>query len=248
MGRERHILIAGGSSTIGNAVAERLRSRGDQVIVTGRVASKGMALARAAGAWYVECDLDAAGDLMRMAGEVRSRVGALDGLVVAVGALHVARLSETTDDAWDAVLDANLVAPFLVAQTCLPLLRDGGSIVVVGSGTAQWPEMELGAYSVAKRAVERLCQVLAMECALRGINVNVVNPGELEMPMSATLGPAFRTIPPTPIPPLGRRTEPGDVVAVVEFFLSEGAEFCTGASLTVDGGLRAALRANKVRQ
>lgn len=248
MNNGRRILVAGGTSQVGSAIASRLARRGDQVILFGRNVQKGRSLATELSALFIEGDAAAAGDRTRLAAAVETGAGRLEGLVVTIGAVHVGRLSETTDEAWDAVLEANVVAPFLVAQICLPLLQNGGSIVFIGSGTAQWPDMELGAYSVAKRMLERLTQVLAMEAALRDIRVNVINPGEMASPMSAIAAAPLRTIPPTPIPPLGRRAEPEDVAAAVEFFLSDAAALCTGASLTVDGGLRAALRAHRVRQ
>lgn len=244
----RRTLIAGGLSTVGLAVARELAGRGDKVVITGRDPRMGAAAVAELGVDYVACDLADADGRATLAREAGFENDELDGLVVALGALHTARLSETTDGAWDAVLDANLITPFLVAQSCLPLLRDGGAIVFIGSGVADWPEMELGAYSVAKRMVTRMVQVLAMEAALRDIRVNVINPGEMDMPMSAMAAAPLRAIPPTPVPPLGRRAEAEDVATAVAFFLSENSAFCTGAALTVDGGVRAALRAHRVRQ
>lgn len=248
MDNGRRILVAGGTSKIGAAVAKRLLNKGDEVFVFGRNAQKGRALAAQTGAQFIAGDAASADDRARLSIEIQSNPGGLDGLVIAIGALHTARLSETTDEAWDAVMEANLVAPFLITQACLPFLQDGGAVVFIGSGTAQWPDMELGAYSVAKRMLERMTQVLAMDVALRNIRVNVVNPGEMGSPMSTAVASPLRAIPPTPIPPIGRRGDPDDVAVAVEFFLSDAAAFCTGASLTVDGGLRAALRAHRVRQ
>jgi NAD(P)-dependent dehydrogenase (short-subunit alcohol dehydrogenase family) len=248
MDNGRRILVTGGTSKIGAAVAKRFLNQGDQVFVFGRDVQKGRALAAETGVQFIAGDAASTDDRARLFAEIQGNAGGLDGLVVAIGALHTARLSETTDEAWDAVMEANLVAPFLIAQACLPVLQDGGAIVFIGSGTAQWPDMELGAYSVAKRMLERMAQVLAMDVALRDIRVNVINPGEMGSPMSTAVASPLRAIPPTPIPPIGRRGDPDDVAAAVEFFLSGAAAFCTGASLTVDGGLRAALRAHGVRQ
>ncbi|MBN9250731.1 MAG: SDR family oxidoreductase [Mesorhizobium sp.] len=239
--------MAGGTSQLGAAIAGRLVGKGDHVTLFGRN-SRNSSFVNEIGATVIEGDAAVATDRARLVEQLNVHPGGLHGLVVVFSAVYTARLSETTDEAWDAVLEANILAPILVAQVCLPLINNGGSIVFIGSGTSQWPEMELGAFSVAKRMLERMAQVLAMEVALRDIRVNVVNPGEIDLVVGEASLPPLRTLAPTAVPPLGRQTEPEDVAAAVEFFLSEGASFCTGTSLTVDGGTRAALRSHRVRQ
>ena len=247
MGEARNILLAGGTSRLGAVLAERLVRSGDRVLVFGRDAEKGSALAARIGVRFVAGAVDAGG-LELLSNDVRETITSLDALVVFIGARLVARLSETSDDDWDSVIDANLVAPFMVARASLSLLRDGGTIVFIGSGTALYPDMELGAYSVAKRALERMAHMLAMETALRDIRVNVVNPGQMPEPPHTLGEQSGREVGPTPTPPLGRGAEPEDVAAAVEFLISEASAFCTGTSVTVDGGLRSALRAHRVRQ
>ncbi len=248
MGGGRRILLAGATSGMGEAVARQLSRSDGRLFFFDRCSEKASRLASEIGAQTFQGQALDARDREQLAAEIRNSFGGLDAVVVMVGALHVARLSETTDDAWDGVLGSNLIAPFLIAQTCLPLVDTDGAIVFLGSGTAQRPDVELGAYSVAKRSLERMAQVLAMEAALRGIRVNVVNPGETESPSSSISAPHLREIPATPVPPLGRRAKPEDVACAIDFFVSEASSFCTGASLTVDGGLRAALRSHRVRQ
>lgn len=243
----RRVLVVGGASQLGAAIAGRLAGQGDHVTLFGRN-SRNSSFVNEIGATVIEGDAAVATDRASLVEYLGVHTGGLQGLVVVFSAVYTARLSETTDEVWDAVLEANIIAPTLVAQACLPLINNGGSIVFIGSGTSQWPEMELGAYSVATRMLERMAQVLAMEAALRDICVNVVNPGEMDLVVGETSLSSLRTFAPTPVPPLGRRTEVDDVAAAVEFFLSEGASFCTGTSLTVDGGTRAALRSHRVRQ
>lgn len=243
----RHVLIVGDSFGIGWSIANRLALQGYRITLFCHGGHKGDLLVPE-GISVVDGDAAAATDRARLVDLLMTFARGLHGLVIALGTLYTARLSETSDADWDAVLDANAIAPTLVVQACLPHLLDGGSIVFIGSGTAQWPEMELGAYSVAKRMLERMAQVLAMEAALRDMRVNVVNPGEMPGLGNAVAASSVRQLPATPIPPLGRHGEPDDVAAAVEFFLSDGASFCTGASLTVDGGVRAALRSHRVRQ
>ena len=83
-------------------------------------------------------------------------LGGLDALVVNAGVLHEAALSETSDEAWDAVIETNLLGPSLYAVACLPELRaaGGGSITMISSDAGVWGETTIGAYSVSKRGAE----------------------------------------------------------------------------------------------
>ncbi len=97
-------------------------------------------------------------------------LGGLDALVANAGVLHEARLSETDDGAWDAVLETNVVGYYLYAVACLPHLRraGGGSITMISSDAGVWGETAIGAYSVSKRAVNMLVNTLAVEAGPHG--------------------------------------------------------------------------------
>lgn len=247
--RDQRVLVTGGTSAIGRAIVERLGAEGCWVVFTGRDAERGAALAEATDTTFIEADVrepNAVELAIRKAAEV---FDGLEGLVLGAGVLHEARISETTDEAWDAVMETNLVAPFRFARASMPLLRagKGGAIVAIASGTALWTEMELGAYSVSKRALLWLSQMLAVEGAPQGVRVNAVCPGDVGAGMSAFVnGRGPRDHGSAMLPPAGRIGDPADVAGAVAFFLSADAGFCNGTSLTVDGGMRAALRASKV--
>lgn len=249
MPRSRRVLVAGGTSGIGAAIVTRLCRCGDRVLFTGRDVERGRSLTATTGAAFAHCvDMDA-NAIDRLLHQTRQRLGGIDGLVIAIGARPVARLSETTDETWDAVLDANLTAAFLLARDSLALFGEqGGAIVTIASTTAQWPDVELGAYSVSKRALEHLSRMLAVEGATKNIRVNCVLPGEAAAASATVAGHPVRDSGEAPIPPLGRSIRPEDVAAAVDFFLGAEAAFCAGASLVIDGGLGAALRASQVRQ
>lgn len=247
--RDQRVLVTGGTSAIGRAVVERLTADGAWVVFTGRDAERGAALAAATDSTFIQADVrepNAVEVAVRKAAEV---LDGLESLVLGAGVLHEARIAETTDAAWDAVMETNLVAPFRFARACMPLLRagDGGAIVAIASGTALWTEMELGAYSVSKRALLWLAQMLAVEGAPQNVRVNAVCPGDVGAGMSAFVnGRGPRDHGAALLPPAGRIGEPADVAGAVAFFLSPDAAFCNGTSLVVDGGMRAALRASKV--
>ena len=242
------VLVTGGTSGIGSGIVEHLCGEGAHVVFTGRDRVRASVLAQAIGAAFVAAEMSEPMAITAMVEEAVRSLDGLDGLVLSAGVLHQARLSETSDDEWDEIIDVNVVAPFLVARACLPHLRsDGGAIVAIASGTALWPEMDLGAYSVSKRALLSMTQMLAVETAPDGVRVNAICPGDTAAGMSALvngLGP--RDHGPPVVPPMGRLATPADVAAAVAFLLSPDAGFCSGTFLTVDGAMRAALRAHRV--
>lgn len=246
----RRVLVIGGTSQIGRSIVERLSRSGDRVVFNGRSIERGDALAEATGAHFIAGDFNAQQAPERVVAETLQMIHGLDGLVLGAGLLHTARISETTDAAWDQVIETNLIAPFRIAKAAMPALAEsGGSIVTVASGTAARTEFELGAYSAAKRAVLWLTNMLAVEGGPSGITANTVCPGDLPAGMrSIADAPQLRDLGPAPVPPTGKPAAAADVARAVDFFLCKGASSVSGAALTVDGAMRSALRAAKVHQ
>jgi len=241
-------LITGGSSGIGASIVERFRSEDAAVVLTGRDETRGRGVAARTGAAFVAADVrDAAGVAESVAAAVRL-LGGLDTLVANAGVLHEAPLSETTDAAWDSVLDTNLVGYYLYAVACLPHLRaaGGGSITMISSDAGVWGETAIGAYSVSKRAVNMLAQTLAVEAGPDRIRVNAVCPGDTTPGMATHVAGRNETSDPSSwiLPPLARVGTGADVAGAVTFFASPDGAFCNGSILLVDGGMRAAQRAS----
>lgn len=250
MGVNVRALVTGGTSGIGEAIVVRLRAAGAAVAFTGRDAERGAATAARTGATFVRADVRDAGAVAASLDAAASALGGLDALVLNAGVLHEAPLSETTDDAWDAVLETNLIGPYRYALACLPALRaaGGGSIVLVASDAGVWGEVPIGAYSVSKRAAIMLAQMLGTEAGPAGIRVNAVCPGDTLPGMATRI--EGRADPGDPagwlVPPVGRIGTAQDTAAAVEFFLSPDSSFVNGAVLLVDGGMRASLHAAAV--
>ncbi len=244
------ILVTGGTSGIGSSIVEYLCGEQALVVFTGRNEDRGSNLAQATGASFVPADLLNAKAIEGLVANAVDSLGGLDGLVLSAAAIHQARVSETSDAEWDQIMNVNAVAPFLVSRECLRHLRSNrGAIVAITSGTAQWPEMELGAYSISKRALLWMTQMLAVEVAPDGVRVNAVSPGDTHLGMAAFTGqPSSLSHGPPLTPPIGRLATSYDIARAVAFLLSPDAEFCSGAVLTVDGAMRAALRAHQVAQ
>jgi NAD(P)-dependent dehydrogenase (short-subunit alcohol dehydrogenase family) len=246
---DQRALVTGGTSGIGEAIVRLLTGEGARVVFTGRDEARGAAVAQATGAHFVTADARDGGAVTASVAEAVARLGGLDVVVLNAGVLCEATLSETSDEQWDAVISTNLVAQFRYAREVLPALREGGgSMVLVASDAGVWGETPIGAYSVSKRAVIMLTRMLAVEAGPSGVRVNAVCPGDTEPGMVTTVA-GRDTLPDTSDwtrPPLGRLVHARDVAAAVSFLASEQARSITGVDLLVDGGMRAALRANTV--
>ncbi len=217
---------------------------------TGRDPARGREVEQRTGASFVRADVRDPAQVRASVAAAEELLGGLDALVLNAGVLHEAPLSETTDQAWDAILETNVVGPYLYAVACLPLLRASkdGSVTAISSDAGIWGETAIGAYSVSKRALNMLVQTLAVEAGPAGVRVNAVCPGDTAPGMAThvegreesgdTSGWA--------LPPLARVGTGADVAAAVAFFASSDGAFCNGSLLLVDGGMRSSLRASAV--
>jgi NAD(P)-dependent dehydrogenase (short-subunit alcohol dehydrogenase family) len=243
-------LVTGGTSGIGASVVERMRSEGASVVCTGRDEHRGRDLAARLGADFVRADAREHSQVRDSVRDAVAKLGGLDALVANAGVLHEAPLSETTDEAWDTVLETNLIGYFRYAVACLPHLRagGGGSITMISSDAGIWGETAIAAYSVSKRAVNMLVQTLAVEGGPHGIRVNAVCPGDTAPGMATYVAGRDESSDPATwtLPPLARVGTGEDVAGAVTFFASGDGAFCNGSVLLLDGGMRAALRANSV--
>jgi NAD(P)-dependent dehydrogenase (short-subunit alcohol dehydrogenase family) len=241
-------LVTGGTSGIGASIVERFRSEGAAVVCTGRDATRGRRLASRTGADFVAADVRDGAQVLATVRTAVSMLGGLDTLVANAGVLHEAALSQTTDEAWDAVLETNLVGYYLFAVACLPHLHaaGGGSVTMISSDAGVWGETAIGAYSVSKRAVNMLVRTLAVEAGPDGIRVNAVCPGDTAPGMASHVAGRDETsdLSSWTLPPLARIGTGADVAGAVTFFASADGAFCNGSVLLVDGGMRAALRAS----
>lgn len=158
----------------------------------------------------------------------------LRGLVNNAGITHRNRLGHTERTDWDRVLAVNLTGPMLGIQALAPLMAEGSSIVNVGSSAglnAHYPV----AYTSSKWGLRGLTHVAATEYGPRGIRVNIVHPGFIETPMTATAPEAMRGAQ-LALTPLERFGQPDEVARVVAFLLSDAAAYVSGAEIPIDGG------------
>ena len=239
----RRALVTGGSRGVGAATAALLAEAGADVALTCRtrradaekVAARIRALGRKA---HVECgDHADPGVVDRIFAGVRDAFGRLDIFVANAGIWpeQETKLEDMAPDRWRETMEANLDSVFLTARAALPLMRAGGSIVLVSSTAGQRGEAGHADYAASKGALISLTKSLAVEYA-PAISVNCVAPGwiDTEMAASAYRGGARERIESSI--PLRRVASAADVAGPILFLCSPLARHVTGEILNVNGG------------
>ncbi|MFD9632708.1 SDR family oxidoreductase [Streptomyces violascens] len=244
----RTALVTGGSRGIGRAVALRLAAEGALVAVhyggSRAAAEETVALIDKAGgrAFAAQATFGENGAVDRLfeqlaAGLADHGADGLDILVNNAGVHSASSLAQLTEEELDRVLAINVRTPIFVIQRALPLLRDGGRIINVGSAATRIANSLQIAYTASKAALAALAPSLANELGRRGITVNTVEPGVVQTDMTA----GWTVVPEAvaglaAITALGRIGEPEDVADVVTFLASSQGRWITGQTIDVSGG------------
>jgi NAD(P)-dependent dehydrogenase (short-subunit alcohol dehydrogenase family) len=191
------------------------------------------------------CDVTEAAAPARIVGQALSSFGgpgSIDVLVNAAGIIASAGVADTTDEAWDAMMDVNVRAVFRLIREVVPhLAKSRGAIVNLSSvaGTRAFPGV--AAYCVSKAAVDQLTRCAALDFAPLGVRVNAVNPGVVvtnlhrRSGMDETRYAAFLEHSRS-THPLGRPGTPEEVADLIAFLASPSAAWITGETIAIDGG------------
>ena len=242
----RAVLVTGGGTGIGAAVARALAAGGDRVAILGRRAEALASVAAATGALDVVCDVSDAEQVAGAVSLVADRFGGLDGLVLNAGVMVPGGVSELSLADWDTLVAVNLTGSFLVARAALPfLLAARGAVVSVASVAALRASSEMGGYAATKAGLAMLTQSIAVDHAHLGLRANVVCPGwtvtemaDEEMasfgaPRGLGVAEAYELV--TSLVPQRRAARASEVAAVVAWLLSDAASYVNGAVIPVDG-------------
>lgn len=227
----KHVLVTGGTSGIGRAIAQAFSISGATVICIG-LASDEILPAPIRTEILDITDTQAVDDV----------VGALSQIDIVVNAAGIIRRDEEFGlDAFAQVLDVNLVGSMRVCMAAHSKLRvSGGSIINIASMLSFFGGGRVPAYSASKGGIVQLTRSLAIAWAADQIRVNAVAPGWISTPLTRALqNDAARSAQLVSRTPLGRWGHPEEVAGPVMFLASDLASFITGAVIPVDGGYSA---------
>jgi NAD(P)-dependent dehydrogenase (short-subunit alcohol dehydrogenase family) len=243
----RSVLITGGGTGIGAAVARRLAGAGYGVCVAGRRPEPLAQVAAAVDGLAVLADVTRPEDVRRAVGECVARFGRLDALVISSGAGAGGAVLDQTLERWNRVIETNLTGAFLVCQAALPhLLEARGSIVTVASLAGLRADPESAAYCSSKAGLIMLTQSIALDYGPAGVRANCVCPGWIRTEMADAAmddlasrrgvdrQDAYRLA--VADVPVRRAGEAEEAAAAVAWLASPEASYVNGAVLTVDGG------------
>lgn len=256
----RVVVITGGGTGIGAAIAERYVSEGAHVAIVGRRLAPLEATAARTGATPIVADAADGASARAAIAQVVERFGRIDVLVANAGGHGFSAVGETSDEDWDGAIRANLSTAFVMTREALPALQasaalsaenghSGGSeIVIVSSLAGLFAGPSVAGYTVGKHALVGLTRSLARDYSRLGVRTNAICPGWVRTPMADAEMDEFAAHAPeitdreagyaavTADVPLGRPAEPREIASIVRFLGSSQSSFMTGAVIVADGG------------
>lgn len=231
----KRLLVTGAGSGIGRAAARLFRDRGADLVLAGRrLSALQETLPDAELVQLDHADEAAVVDFAQTCGP-------LDGMFLAAGELRTGSVESTATSDFEAMLSANLRGPWLLAHHLGPCLKEGASVVLVGSNIGLRAIPDSAAYSVAKAGVHMLAKVLALEWAPRHIRCNAVAPGPVhtamvEARLAASADPSADLARLAEVNPLRRLGSEQEVAALAAHLLSDESRWTTGTVIPLDGG------------
>ncbi|GAB3635727.1 SDR family oxidoreductase [Hymenobacter arcticus] len=237
--QDKVVIITGGASGIGLAIAKRLASEGARLVladINQANLDQAAPVLKDAGAPDVLtslCNVAQEDQVIATVAATLTKFGRLDVVVNNAGLMHFKPLEELTGDDWLRVLGVDLLGAFYFTKQAFLHMKPGGNIVNVASIHAVATEALVAPYAAAKAAVLSLTRSSVIEGKPKGLRTNVVLPGAIDTPMlwnNPNVKSGVEKINPSDV------GKPEDVAAAVAYLASDDAAFVQGAEMRVDGG------------
>ena len=230
-------VITGGTEGIGLATAKLFVNEGAYVFITGRRREQLDAAVNTIGTnvFGVQGDVALVGDLDRLYKTIAKVRGRIDIVFANAGLGEFVSLGAVSEEHYNKIFNINVKGTLFTVQQALPLLNDGGSIILNGSVASLKGTAGFGVYAASKAAIRSFARTWTTDLRDRRIRSNVVSPGPIDTPLANrqsadVIARIVSTI------PMGRMGEPEEVAKVALFLASDDSSFVTGIELFVDGG------------
>jgi NAD(P)-dependent dehydrogenase (short-subunit alcohol dehydrogenase family) len=234
-------LITGGNSGIGLATANQFVNEGAYVFITGRREPQLSAAVKEIGRNITGIPGDVAnlGDLDRLFAQIKREKGKLDVLFANAGITPMTPLGNISEEDYDSLFNANVKGLLFTVQKALPLMPDGGSIILNASIVASKGFADWSVYSATKAAVRSFARTWTTDLKDRRIRVNALSPGYIDTApwRSINVAEMRANIMSSGTVPLGRFGTSDEVAKVALFLAADDSSYVTGTELFVDGGV-----------
>ena len=244
MADQRIALVTGGARGIGAATARRLRAQGRRVAVADLLLDEATAVAEEIDGRAYRCDVTDSDGVRELVAAVETDLGPVDILVNCAGFDRFVRFVDTDEDFWDTIIDINYKGTLRTCHAVLPGMteRGWGRIVNFASDAARVGSSLESVYAGAKAGVIGFTKTIARESVKRGVTCNVVCPGPTDTTLIQEMG-AQGELPAKIVGgldramPIGRMAQPHEIAYGATVFTHDDANFITGQTLSVSGGL-----------
>ena len=231
-------VITGATSGMALATAKRFVEEGAYVFITGRRQQQLDEAVEAIGknVTGVQGDAGKLADLDRLYEAVKAKKGHIDILYASAGIGDFGMpIGAVTEESFDKAFDVNVRGTLFTVQKALPLMRDGGSIIMTGSIASVKGFEGMSLYNASKAAVRSFARTWTNDLKSRRIRVNVISPGPIETGVFAGIPQEVKNAF-VSLVPMGRIGQPEEIASTALFLASDDSSFITGIELFVDGG------------
>ena len=236
-------LVTGGSSGIGLATAQLFVKEGAYVYITGRRQAELDKAVKTIGTQVkaIRADVSKLADLDRLFAQIKQEKGRLDVVFANAGQASFVPLGSISEELYEQTFNTNVKGVLFTVQKALPLIPDGGSIILNGSVVGQKGFAASSVYSATKAAVRSFARTWTTDLKDRKIRVNTISPGPIETPIFDTFTKTDEEQRAVKAQfaagvPLGRMGQPDEIGKAALFLASSDASYVAGAELFVDGG------------
>lgn len=245
--KDKVVVVTGGNSGIGFGIAEAMKQEGAIGAISGRNAETLESSRRELGDGFIsiKSDVTNLGDLEQLFKQTFDKFGPIDVLVANAGGIvdgsPMSAIDQVTEEGFDKYIELNLKSTYFTVQKALPYLKDGASVILIGSSAAHRAAPGMAVYSAAKAAVVSLAKGLSLDLLSRKIRVNALSPGSIDTPVFGKIVPQDQVGQVKKIwsemTPAGRQGRASEIGKTAVFLASEDSGFILGSEILADGGL-----------